>query len=75
MRIIYENGVPESIDWQIQGPIEVGDCLLWVPLLPHEREFVLVIDKKTNEDGEEFARLRDSYGKTTLNSISSIRES
>ncbi len=71
MKIIYDDGIPVALDWQLQCPLRVNMSLVWAPLLSHATAFVRI--KRRLPSGN-FV-LIDATGKETINSEESIRES
>lgn len=77
MKGIYdEKGMPEGIDWELEGPINVGEIFVWAPLVPEERSELEVVKVMLGEECVQWITTRRKYdGTITHTSESSFRES
>lgn len=74
MKVIYEDNVPTAINWELKGPIKVGDKLIWEPLDSDVRCLVKVV-RKYIFDGETFYDLKGVDGSESVNSERTVRGS
>ena len=74
MKLIYENGVPCGVNWELKGEIKNGDNLVWEPLDDDVKCYVTVTSIQ-RVDGENFYELTGEDGSISVNCESSVRES
>lgn len=74
MKVLYENGIPCGIDWELIGEIKKGDKLVWEPLNEQIKTY-LEVTKVLQIDNENYYHLLGEDDSFSINSESCVRES